>query len=182
MKPVNICDYSAYQEHVLTQLRKYYPYAASSLSPSTWDILEKFWNFDLSAIDSLMQDCYSVFGPEPRLPSDMLRSIHPPKEKSKQPKKKDEKAASIEKVTVETLEYFQYLFSSDFCRQKSYFTQKSGSGRRWHSYIYFFQRTKNPYLQMSGKWNPGLQMRPHLPPAGLRYRMGFPQQMFLLRI
>ena len=75
MKPVNIGGHSAYQERVLTQLRKYYPDAATSLSSSTWDILEKFWNLDLSPIDSLMQDRYSAFGPEPRLPSDMLRSI-----------------------------------------------------------------------------------------------------------
>ena len=75
MKPINIGGHSAYQERVLTQLRKYYPNAASSLSSSTWQILDKFWNLDLSKIDVLMQDRYSVFGPEPRLPSDMLRSI-----------------------------------------------------------------------------------------------------------
>lgn len=38
-------------------------------------ILEKFWSLDLSAVDSLMQDRYSVFGSEPRLPSDMLRAL-----------------------------------------------------------------------------------------------------------
>ena len=75
MKPVNTGGHSAYQERVLTQLHKYYPDAATSLSSSTWAILEKFWNLDLSPIDSLMQDRYSVFGPAPRLPSDMLRSI-----------------------------------------------------------------------------------------------------------
>ena len=75
MKPINIGGHSAYQERVLTQLRKYYPNADSSLSSSTWQILNKFWNLDLSRIDDLMQDRYSVFGPEPRLPSDMLRSI-----------------------------------------------------------------------------------------------------------
>ena len=75
MKPINIGGHSAYQERVLTQLRKYYPDAVTSLSSSTWDILEKFWSLDLSGIDTLMQDRYSVFGPEPRLPSDMLRSI-----------------------------------------------------------------------------------------------------------
>ena len=75
MKPVNTGGHSAYQERVLTQLRKYYPDAPASLSASTWDILEKFWSLDLSGIDILMQDRYSVFGPEPRLPSDMLRSI-----------------------------------------------------------------------------------------------------------
>ena len=75
MKPVNIGGHSAYQERVLTQLRKYYPFAATSLSSTTWLILDKFWNLDLSQVDELMQDRYSVFGPEPRLPSDMLRAI-----------------------------------------------------------------------------------------------------------
>ncbi|WP_242849007.1 hypothetical protein [Robinsoniella sp. KNHs210] len=75
MKPINIGGYSAYQERVLTQLRKYYPDAADSLSLSTWQILEKFWSLDLSAVDILVQDRYSNFEPEPRLPSDMLRSI-----------------------------------------------------------------------------------------------------------
>ena len=75
MKPVNTGGHSAYQDRVLTQLRKYYPNAATSLSSSTWQILDKFWNLDLSQVDVLMQDRYSVFGPEPRLPSDMLRSI-----------------------------------------------------------------------------------------------------------
>ena len=75
MKPVNIGGHSAYQDRVLTQLRKYYPNAATSLSSSTWQILDKFWNLDLSQVDALMQDRYSVFGPEPRLPSDMLRAI-----------------------------------------------------------------------------------------------------------
>ncbi len=34
----------------------------------------QFWFLDLSKTDSIMQECYSVFGPEPRLPSCMLRS------------------------------------------------------------------------------------------------------------
>ena len=56
MKPINIGGHSAYQNRVLTQLRKYYPNAAASLSSSTWQILEKFWALDLSGIDLLMQD------------------------------------------------------------------------------------------------------------------------------
>ena len=163
LKPVNIGGHPAYQKLVLTQLRKYYPNAATSLPDSTWQILEKFWSLDLSAVDTLMQDRYSVFGPEPRLPSDMLRAIlvsvefkltsytrfaadlkenhlhaiisgfsvgdtpgtgtfydfhrrlwlsddknlskalHPPKEKPQKPKGKEEKAAPVEKVTVEDL-------------------------------------------------------------------------------
>lgn len=75
MKPVNIGGHSAYQKRVLSQLRIYYPNAVNSLPSSTWQILDKFWNLDLSQVDELMQDRYSVFGPEPRLPSDMLRAI-----------------------------------------------------------------------------------------------------------
>lgn len=75
LKPVNIGGHAAYQNRVLAQLRKYYPDAAHSLPAPTWEIMEKFWNLDLSEIDIIMQDRYSDFGPEPRLPSDMLRSI-----------------------------------------------------------------------------------------------------------
>lgn len=75
MKPVNIGGHAAYQNRVLAQLRKYYPDAAHSLPAPTWEIMEKFWNLDLSDTDSLMADRYSDFGPAPRLPSDMLRSI-----------------------------------------------------------------------------------------------------------
>jgi hypothetical protein len=163
LKPVNIGGHPAYQNRVLTQLRKYYPNAATSLPDSTWQILEKFWSLDLSPVDTLMQDRYSVFGPEPRLPSDMLRALlvsvefkitsytrfaadlkenhlhaiisgfsvgdtpgtgtfydfhsrlwlsdiknlsealHPPKEKPQKPKGKEEKAAPVEKVTVDDL-------------------------------------------------------------------------------
>lgn len=75
MKPINIGGHAAYQNRVLDQLRKYYPNASDSLPASTWEIMEKFWILDLSDIDLIMQDRYSDFGPEPRLPSDMLRSI-----------------------------------------------------------------------------------------------------------
>lgn len=162
MKPVNIGGHSAYQDRVLTQLRKYYPNAASLFS-STWQTIDKFGNLDLSQVDELMQDRYSVFGPEPRLPSDMLRAIlvsvefkitsytrlasdlkenhlhaiisgfyvgdtpgigtfydfhrrlwlssdtnltnavHPPKTKPQKPKGKEEKAAPVEKLTVDDL-------------------------------------------------------------------------------
>ena len=59
---------------VLTQFRKYYPDADTALDSATWEVMELFWNLDLSPVDQLMQDRYSVFGPQPRLPSDMLRS------------------------------------------------------------------------------------------------------------
>ena len=74
MKPNNTGGHAAYQDRVLTQLRKYYPDADTSLDAATWEVIEQFWSLDLSPVDLAMQDRYSVFGPEPRLPSDMLRS------------------------------------------------------------------------------------------------------------
>ena len=74
MKPVITGGHAAYQKLVLEQLRKYYPNASSSLDASTWEIIEQFWSLDLAPVDAIMQDRYSVFGPEPRLPSNMLRS------------------------------------------------------------------------------------------------------------
>lgn len=74
LKPVNIGGHAAYQKHVLEQLCNYYPNALTSFDSATWDIMEQFWSMDLSPVDVLMQDRYSVFGPEPRLPSNMLRS------------------------------------------------------------------------------------------------------------
>lgn len=74
LKPVNIGGHPAYQNRVLTQLRKYYPDADTAFDFATWKIMEQFWNLDLSPVDQAMQDRYSVFGPQPRLPSDMLRS------------------------------------------------------------------------------------------------------------
>ena len=71
MKSINVGGHSAYQNRVLTQLRKYYPDGPNSLPSSAWQILDKFWNLDLSAVDALMQDRCSAFGLEPRLPSDM---------------------------------------------------------------------------------------------------------------
>lgn len=54
MNLVNIGGHTAYQNRVLTQLRKYYPDAINSLSSSTWQILDKQRNLDFSKIDSLM--------------------------------------------------------------------------------------------------------------------------------
>lgn len=64
MKPINIGGHPTYQNRILIQLHKYYPHAETSLSSSTWQILGKFWALDLSGIDLLTQDRYSVFGPE----------------------------------------------------------------------------------------------------------------------
>ena len=65
--------HTAYQNFVVTNLRKYYP-NPDALARSTWDIIERFWNLDLSYTDELMAHKYSKFGPAPRTPSCMQRS------------------------------------------------------------------------------------------------------------
>ena len=71
MLPVNCGSHTDYQDFVVTHLRKYYP---DALARSTWDIIERFWNLDLSFTDTFMADKYSKFGPAPRTPSCMQRS------------------------------------------------------------------------------------------------------------
>ena len=61
MKPVNFGGHAAYQDHVLTLMREYYP-DPDALSDSTWTIIDQFWNLDLSMVDVQMADRYSVFG------------------------------------------------------------------------------------------------------------------------
>ncbi|WP_125143803.1 hypothetical protein [Clostridium transplantifaecale] len=73
MLPVNSGGHSAYQDFVLENLRIYYP-NPDSIARSTWDIIDRFWNLDLSFTDSFMRDKYSVYGPKPRTPSCMQRS------------------------------------------------------------------------------------------------------------
>ena len=73
MLPVNCGSHSDYQNFVVVNLRKYYP-NPDSIARSTWDIIDRFWNLDLSFTDDLMQSKYSIFGPKPRTPSCMQRS------------------------------------------------------------------------------------------------------------
>ena len=73
MLPVNCGSHADYQNLVVTNLRKYYP-NPNALARSTWDIIERFWNLDLSFTDTFMADKYSKFGPAPRTPSCMQRS------------------------------------------------------------------------------------------------------------
>lgn len=74
MLPYNPGGHAAYQDLVVSQLRKYYP-NFNDLPPETQRIAEHFFSKDLSQVDDIMRERYSVFGPEPRLPSCMLRSI-----------------------------------------------------------------------------------------------------------
>ena len=73
MLPYNPGGHAAYQDTFVSDFLKFYsdPF---SLPKTTWDYIIQFWYLDLSLTDSIMQDCYSVFGPAPRLPSCMLRS------------------------------------------------------------------------------------------------------------
>lgn len=63
--PVNTGGHSAYQNFVVTNLRKYYPVP---------DSIERFLNLDLSYTDEKLKSKYSVFDPRPRTPSWMHRS------------------------------------------------------------------------------------------------------------
>ena len=73
MLPVNCGSHSDYQNFVVKNLRKYYP-NPDSIARSTWDIIDRFWNLDLSYTDEKLNNRYSVFGPKPRTPSCMHRS------------------------------------------------------------------------------------------------------------
>lgn len=73
MLPINCGRHEDYQNFVVSNLRKYYP-NPDVLAKSTWDIIEHFWNLDLSQTDILLADKYSKFGPVSRIPSCMQRS------------------------------------------------------------------------------------------------------------
>ena len=72
--PFNPSGHAAYQDTFVSNFLKFYP-DPFVLPKSTWDYIVQFWFLDLSQTDSIMQECYSVFGPVPRLPSCMLRSF-----------------------------------------------------------------------------------------------------------
>ena len=61
MLPVNCGSHADYQHFVVTNFRKYYP-DPDALARSTWDIIERFWNLDLSFTDTFMADKYSLIG------------------------------------------------------------------------------------------------------------------------
>lgn len=74
MKPINLGGHVVYQDRVLVLMRKYYP-NPDVTPPSTWTIIDHFWHLDLSKVDALMSDRYSIYSPAPGLPSCMLRSM-----------------------------------------------------------------------------------------------------------
>jgi len=84
-KPIKYIIFSTGGDFIVTcysfrrsfRLSRHFCVRVSSLLPRsfyTWSIIIEFWYLDLSLTDSIMQDCYSKFGPEPRLPSSLLRS------------------------------------------------------------------------------------------------------------
>ena len=76
MLPCNPGGHAAFQDTFVSQFLKFYP-DPFVLPKSTWDYIVQFWYLDLSKTDSIMQECYSVFGPEPRLSSSMASKFLP---------------------------------------------------------------------------------------------------------
>lgn len=75
LKPINPGGHAAYQTKLISLLKQYYPDAFTRFGPSLWNTIGKFYSMNLAKIDVLMYDRYSIFGPQPRLPSDMVRSF-----------------------------------------------------------------------------------------------------------
>lgn len=71
--PIYSGGHTAYQDTFVSDFLKFYP-DPFAISKSSWEIIVEFWYLDLSLTDTMMQDCYSKYGPKPRLPSCMLRS------------------------------------------------------------------------------------------------------------
>lgn len=65
--------HAEYKEFVLQNFREH-P-ACASLRQKDLDAYIRFANLDLTPADKIMRDCYSKYGPNPRMPSDMLRSL-----------------------------------------------------------------------------------------------------------
>lgn len=57
MLPVNCGSHSDYQNFIIKNLRKYYPYP-DSIARSTWDIIDRFWNLDLSYTNKKLKNRY----------------------------------------------------------------------------------------------------------------------------
>lgn len=73
MLPTTSFSHEDYQNFVTKMICKYYP-NKNSFTNSTWNIIERFWNIDLTYINSYLRDQYSKYGPKPRIPSNMHRS------------------------------------------------------------------------------------------------------------
>ena len=66
--------HGAYQDFVVSRLRDHYA-DPTKLPGGLLDIAERFWQKDLTRVNTIMRDVYSPFGPRPRPACCMLRSI-----------------------------------------------------------------------------------------------------------
>ena len=73
MKPVLTC-HNDYRSFLRDGIHQYYPNTCA-ISKETWAVYKQFRDLDLSKVDLLLQDKYSVYGPKPRQPSCMFRSL-----------------------------------------------------------------------------------------------------------
>ena len=73
MKPVLTC-HNDYRSFLRDGIHQYYPNTCA-ISKETWAVYKQFRDLDLSKVDLLLQDKYSVYGPMPRQPSCMFRSL-----------------------------------------------------------------------------------------------------------
>lgn len=74
MKPINPGGHAAYQSFLVSHIMEI-PNFMVSIDFQMMRLANYFFQLDLSSADSMMQNRYSAFGPEPRLPSCMLRCI-----------------------------------------------------------------------------------------------------------
>ena len=74
MKPI-FTPHKVYQDFVIEQLQRHYSGTGIlTLLDKDWLLISKLWITDLLGISSILQDSYSLRGPQPRDPSAMLRS------------------------------------------------------------------------------------------------------------
>ena len=66
--------HGAYQDFVVRRLRDHYA-DPTQLPSGLLDIAERFWQKDLTGVNTIMRKVYSPFGPKPRPACCMLRSI-----------------------------------------------------------------------------------------------------------
>jgi len=74
LKPV-VKLHETYQSFVIEQLQQHYSGGLLVLVNKDWLLISKLWITDLTEITTLLQDCYSAKGPDPRDPASMLRSF-----------------------------------------------------------------------------------------------------------
>ncbi|NMP25225.1 transposase, partial [Sulfobacillus sp. DSM 109850] len=67
-------SHPAYQAFVQAQLRRHYAPGALQFVAPDWALVAKFWRTDLSDTARLLHETFSLRGPRPWDPADLLRS------------------------------------------------------------------------------------------------------------